>query len=172
MTRVLSAAVVATLLLVSGCAAAEPPTAQTAPPAEPQSTASQYTAAEPELVDACAVLPQHEAEAIAQTPLEEGVPGDPAHPSCLYPGPVDGPLAQVEIFIGDGAEKFYEIERTLEHQLVELPGIGDEAYSYENTLFARTGATWVALRLVRLNDPAENADALASALSTIVDRVR
>ncbi|MFC9098343.1 hypothetical protein [Streptomyces sp. NPDC057072] len=54
-------------------------------------------------VKACELLPKKDAEALAKTPLDAGVEGPETSPSCMYTGPVTGPLAQVEIYLGDGA---------------------------------------------------------------------
>jgi hypothetical protein len=103
-------------------------------------------------VDACKLVPQAAAETIAGTPLEAGVSvqGDTA--SCMYTGPVTGPTAQVEVYIGPGAKKYLDIDRGLDHALQPVSGLGDESYLEDFTVFFRKGETWVALRLVRLED--------------------
>ena len=122
-------------------------------------------------VSACALLPKTEAEALAGTPLTDGVESNPASPQCLYAGPTTGPVAQVEVFVGDGAKKFLDIDRELAHEFTVVPGVGDEAHAEENAIFARVGDTWFAVRLVRLNDPAENAPALVTAARSVAGRL-
>jgi hypothetical protein len=72
--------------------------------------------------------------------------------SCTYTGPPTGPTAQVELFVGDGAKKYLDVDRNLGHDIQPLPGVGDEAYIEEFNVFFRTGTRWNALRLTRLDD--------------------
>jgi len=159
-------------IVVAGCgpaATVSPPTPQPTPaatqPAGTPSAAPDLTFA---VLDACAILTQKDAETIAKTPLETGQPGNPVDPSCLYAGPVTGPLAQVQIFIGDGAKKTYDIDVTLKHVFIDLPAIGDEAHQEDNAIFFRKGTTWVAIELVRLNTPSENVKVLQDAAKKVV----
>lgn len=160
-------------LLLSGCGgkpsapadSAPAPTTQT--PAEPPATGP----ATPQAIQVCELLPLEDAQVVAGTALAPGTEG-PAHsPSCTYTGPASGPLAQVEIYVGDGAKKFLDIDRELNHLFTPVPGIGDEAHEEENAIFFRKGATWVAVRLVRLNDPAENREPLKAAATKVVGRL-
>ncbi|WP_083661021.1 hypothetical protein [Actinophytocola xanthii] len=116
-------------------------------------------------------MPKPEAEALAGTPLVDGVESNPASPQCLYAGPTSGPVAQVEVFVGDGAKKFLDIDREHAHEFTEVPGIGEEAHAEDNAIFARVGRTWFAVRLVRLNDPARNAPALVTAATAVAGRL-
>lgn len=118
------------------------------------------------------LLPKPEAEALAGTPLEDGVESETNTTQCLYADPTSGPVAQVEVFVGNGAKKFLDIDRELAHEFTEVPGIGDEEHAEDNAIFARVATTWFAVRLVRLNDPAENAPALISAVRAVADRMR
>lgn len=121
------------------------------------------------LPDACALLAKADAELLARTPLEDAVP---APNSCTYTGPVTGPVAQVEVYVGDGAKKMLDIDRDdLGHAFTEVPGIGDEALLEEGAIFVRKGAVWVAIRLVLLNDPAENVAPLEAAARTAAGRM-
>lgn len=148
---------------VSGGRASASPASASAPVPGPPSTTMPTSA--------CALLPKAEAEALAGTPLLDGVEANPASPQCLYAGPVDGPLAQVEVFVGDGAKKFLDIDRELAHEFTEVPGIGDEAHAEDNAIFARVRGTWFAVRLVRLNEPADNAPALVTAAKAVAARL-
>jgi hypothetical protein len=158
------------LAVCAGCAPAA--TATAVPTAAPPTVIATSVATEPPaatlaLVDACAILDQQAAEKIAQTPLETGVPGNPVEPSCMYTGPVTGPTAQVQIFIGDGAKKTYDIDVALKHAFVPVPGLADEAYLESNAIFFRKGTTWVAIELVRLNDPKANEQPLIDAATAV-----
>lgn len=161
-------------IIAAGCgggtsATAGPTAAMTAEPTEAP-TAPTVTP-EPEMtfvaLDACAILPKNAAEKIAGTPLDPGLAGNPLNPSCMYTGPVTGPLGQVSIFIGDGAKKTYDIDVQLNHEFKPVAGLGDEAYLENNGIFFRKGTTWVAIELVRLNDPAENAKPLIDAAKAV-----
>ncbi|BDZ47633.1 DUF3558 family protein [Naasia aerilata] len=132
---------------------------------------SEAPAAAPAPLDACALLPQQEAEALAGTPLDPAVPGNPSEPSCSYTGPVEGPTAQVEIYASAGAKKFYEVDVDLQHTFTDVPGIGDEAHEEENAIFFRKGTTWVAIRLVLLNDPLENVPRIEEAARAVAGRL-
>jgi hypothetical protein len=118
---------------------------------------------------ACDLVTQAEAETLAGTPLD---PPLAVKETCTYTGPVTGPTAQVEVFVGDGAKKFYDTDRdTLQHEFTPVPGVGDEAYVEENTIFLQKNGTWVSIRLVLLNDPAENKVPLETLAKTVADRI-
>ncbi|MDG4765981.1 DUF3558 family protein [Solwaraspora sp. WMMD406] len=119
-------------------------------------------------VDPCALVTKDEAETLAGTPLDDA---RAVQQTCTYTGPVTGPTAQVEVYVGDGAAKFLDIERQLEHQLDPLPGVGDETYVGESTVFVNVDGRWVAVRLVRLNDPAENRAPLETVARTVAGRL-
>ncbi|MEV4540987.1 DUF3558 family protein [Micromonospora echinaurantiaca] len=156
---------------VAGCGGAEetPPAAGGAPEvvattgsaaAEPTPTAA--------AVDPCALVSRQEAEQLAGTRLEDG---QPVRETCTYVGPVSGPTAQVEVFVGDGAKKFLDIERDLGHELRPLAGVGDEAYASHEAVFVNGSGVWVSVRLVRLNDPAENRAPLEKVARTVAGRL-
>jgi hypothetical protein len=111
----------------------------------------------PAAVNACALLPHAEAQALAGTRLGKATAGSPANPSCAYTGPATGPLAQVEIYVGDGAKKYYEIDRKLGSTMKRVPGLGDEGHLKvaASTVYFRKAQTWVVIRVVRLEDAAK-----------------
>lgn len=171
MSKKLLIAVLGLHLLLAGCSG-KPAPAGGAPTQAAPPTAEVATSASPKAYEMCKLLPQEEAEAIAGTRLDPGLEG-PAHsPGCVYTGPTSGPVAQVEIYLGDGAKKFLDIDRdVLKHEFTEVPGIGDEAHEEGNAIFFRKDTTWVVIRLVRLNDPAENRDLLRDAAKTVGSRI-
>lgn len=118
--------------------------------------------------DPCALVSKKEAERLAGTRLEDA---KPVRESCTYTGPVTGPTAQVEVYVGDGAKKFLDIERDLGHELRPLPGVGDETYVSVEAVFVNKSGLWAAVRLVRLNDPAENRKPLEAIARTVADRL-
>jgi hypothetical protein len=160
--RHLPAALLAVLFALSACGDGGTPAAeQPAPPAQstdaeaaPESAAPSEPAAAPK-VDPCAVITGAEAAKLAGTKLDAPVA---AAEACTWTGPVTGPTAQVEVYVGDGAKKMLDIEQQLSHKIVPLSGIGDEAWLDTTAceVFWQKSGQWVAIRLVRLNDPAEN----------------
>ncbi|WP_406070250.1 hypothetical protein [Micromonospora sp. NBC_01638] len=123
-------------------------------------------------VDACALLPKQEAEKLAGTPLEPPLEKPSADRStCTYTGPTTGPTAQVEVYVGDGAKKFLDIDRELGHELNPISGAGDEAYAEDGTVFVSKGGVWACVRLVRSDDPATYRAALESAARTVAGRL-
>jgi hypothetical protein len=159
---------------LAGCAS---PAAQKADPVASEGAVDQPAAsaepseAAPTTLDACALLPQEEAQTLAGTPLDPAIPGNPANPSCSYTGPVEGPTAQVELYAGDSAKKIYDIDVELDHAFTPVSGIGDEAYEEDNAIFFRSGTTWVAIRLVLLNDPLENVPRMEEAARAVAGRL-
>ncbi|WP_374536592.1 hypothetical protein [Micromonospora aurantiaca (nom. illeg.)] len=176
--RLIALALAAILFTASaGCGDDEPPASGGAAPgagapvAEPTGEAPAEPSAEP--VDdaapqACALVSKADAERLAGTPLDEPVV---AGQSCTYTGPVSGPTAQVEVFVGEGAKKYLDIERQLGHEIRELAGTADEALLTAEAFFLRRGELWVAVRLVRLNDPQENRAPLERLARTVAGRM-
>ncbi|SNT25397.1 hypothetical protein SAMN05421812_10436 [Asanoa hainanensis] len=155
-----------TLTTLAGCGN-EPTPAPPAPAVPPVTTAPLVDEA-PALPDACELIKQADAEKLAGTPLD---PPLPVKDTCTYTGPVTGPTAQVEVYVGDGAKKFLDIDRELGHAFTELAGIGDEAHLEDGTVFFAKGGVWVSIRLVRLVDPAETRDPLEAAARTAAGRM-
>jgi len=137
------------------------------PPPTPAPTPSPSPTPPPPPVEACALLDQRQAEAIAGTPLGPAQTPTTGGLSCTYAGPVDGPEAQVSIFVGDGAKGSYDTDRGLNHTFRAVPGIGDEAWLEDDNIFFREGTTWVVIELVRLNDPRDNDRRLIDAARSI-----
>lgn len=138
------------LALAAGCGGETPQPTTAAPASDPAVKAVEPSAAAA-LPDACKLLTKADAEKLAGTPLEDAVP---VRETCTYTGPVTGPTAQVEVYVGDGAKKMLDIDRDLGHAFTPLAGIGDEAHLEDGAVFLRKGTVWVAIRLVRLDDPA------------------
>ncbi len=122
-------------------------------------------------IDACQVVTKADAEALARTALLPGVPGIPDEPSCVYNGPVTGPLAQVSVYVGPGAKKTLDIDRALKHRFTRVAGIADEALEETNAIFIRKGELWAAMELVRLNDPATNRRPLERLARVVANRL-
>jgi hypothetical protein len=123
-------------------------------------------------VDPCALLTLVEARALVGG-IKAGAGGPEGDPPtrCVWPTPTSGSVGQVEIDVGDGAFKTLGVERTLGHDLKAVPALGDEAWLEPDTVFFRVGATWVAIHLVMLNDPAANDAPLLKAAALVASRL-
>lgn len=92
--------------------------------------------------------------------------------SCSYTADPNGPVGQVELYVGPGALKQLEIDRdVLEHVFTQPPGIGDEAWLQDGMIFARTGETWFSIRVVSLGDAEPFVEPLRTAARTVVERL-
>lgn len=119
-------------------------------------------------IDPCKLVTQSDAQVLAATKLS---PAQKIQQTCTYTGPVNGPTAQVQVFVGPGAKKQLDIERTLSHPVRKLSATGDEAWAAENAIYVRKGTLWVSVELVLLNDPSENADRLAHLATVVAGRI-
>jgi hypothetical protein len=161
------------LALPTGCVRStdEAPATPAPPHAEaPAVPAAEETMAPPPvtLPDACGLVSKAEAQKLAGTPLNDAVR---VRDTCSYTAPASGPTAQVEVYVGDGAEKYLDIERELGHEIRPLSGLGDEAHLSAEAFFIRKAAVWVAVRLVRLNDPEDNQAPLVSLARAVAGRL-
>ncbi|WP_431964674.1 DUF3558 family protein [Actinacidiphila sp. bgisy160] len=134
-----------------------------ASPAQPSSSPTGGTAGDP-----CALVTHQEAESLAGTALE---PGRELEGTCTYPTPESGPTAQVEVFAGESGKNYYDAERGLGHELKPLDGIGDEAWLEDGSVFLRVSGRWVAIRLVRNEDPARFDKPLEELARTVASRL-
>jgi len=126
----------------------------------------------PPPVDPCTLITQDEANLLAGEQLQPGVSAGHPVDSCEWDAPPTASVAQLRIDIGDGAKKQYDIDHdTLNHAFTTVPGLGDEAYAEDDAIFFRRGVTWVAIHLVLLNAPAQNAAALVSLAKTVAGRI-
>jgi hypothetical protein len=167
--------------IVAACSSACPTTAPTgAPPTTP--AASQVAAlpsvattdepTPPPPVDPCSLITHDEANHLAGAELQPGVAAGHPLDSCEWTAPPTASVAQVRIDIGDGAKKQYDIDHdVLNHAFTTVPGLADEAYAEDDAIYFRSGATWVAIHLVLLNDPAQNAAALVTLAKTVAGRI-
>lgn len=119
-------------------------------------------------VDPCKLVRRADAEKLAGTPVDAPVRGEHA---CTYTGPVTGPTAQVEIYVGLGAKKQLDIEHTLGHPVRKVPGVGDEAWISENGVYVRKGQLWVSVLVVLLEDPSQYAQRLRAVATTVAGRL-
>ena len=126
----------------------------------------------PAALDACAVITPAEASRVTGGKLQAPVPEGTPVTRCVWTALPTGEIAQLEIDLGDGAKKSYDIDLTvLKHVFKPVPGVGDEAYAEDDAIFFRKGNTWVAIHLVRLNDAARNAANLAAVAKAVAGRI-
>ncbi|SCL57091.1 Protein of unknown function [Micromonospora eburnea] len=166
------------LLAASACGgSAKPSPAANAEPgssvtASAQPTGESPSSAAPERSEpnACDLVTDQEAAALARLKLDPKRAGEQ---SCTWTAPVTGPTGQVEVYVGDGAKKMLDIERQLGHELETVSGVGDEAYldTQANEIFVQKTGTWVAIRLVLLNDPKENHKPLKDLIRVVAGRL-
>ena len=90
---------------------------------------------------------------------------------CTFATPTTGTLGQLEVYVGDGAKKFFDIDRVdLEHDFRRVPGVGDEAWVEEGAIFFRSRGVWFGLRLTTL-DSVDHAQDLAELATTVLGRL-
>jgi hypothetical protein len=119
-------------------------------------------------VDPCQLVGKADAEKLVGTRLDPPVRGQ--H-SCTYTGPVTGPTAQVEVYVGLGAKKQLDIEHTLGHELHALAGVGDEAWISDTGVYLRSGQLWVSVLVVLLEEPSQYAKRLGDVASIAAGRL-
>jgi len=124
-------------------------------------------------LDACTVLPQADAETLIGTKLTDPLTvatSDVA--SCTYQSDPNGPVGQVEIYVGDGAKQQLDIDKDkLQHAFTQPAGLGDEAWQEDQMIWARTGPTWVSIRIVSLDDAAQFVQPLQTAMATALGKL-
>ncbi|GAB3532842.1 hypothetical protein GCM10027575_77640 [Phytohabitans suffuscus] len=148
---------------------AAPPLDTAAPQDQPAEATQEAPPPAASTVDPCALVSKAEAEELAGLKLQDAVPSPE---SCSYTTPPTGTTGQVEVYVGDGAKKQYDIELQLGHEYAPVSGAGDEAYSYQDGLsvFVNKGGVWTALHLVRIDDPAKYRPALEELARTMSTR--
>ena len=149
------ATLAALAILAAGCgrsaASGAPGSTASRTPSLTTTPAQPTSAAPPAAADPCILVSKMDAETLAGTTLQDAVKIDQ---TCTYTAPPSGPTAQVQIFVGDGAKKFLDTDRQLNHTFTQLSGIGDEAWIEPGVVFINKSGQWVCIVLVRLDDPA------------------
>jgi hypothetical protein len=161
-----------TTALLAGCSAASSTPKDAGDNGTVKQSASPSKAAAAPLdtskFNACTLLPMADAETLVSNKVIAPIvvsTSDVA--SCTYQGDPNGPLGQVEVYVGDGAKQQLAIDKDeLKHTFIQPPGIGDEAWQEEGWIFARKGTTWVSIRIVVLRDSALFVTPLQTAMTT------
>lgn len=124
------------------------------------------------LANPCELVTQEDASALTGLPMDEGALSEPVDSrSCRYNAPASGPVGQVEVYVGQGAEQILSTDQRLGHELIAVPGIGDEALEKDMHLFFRVGETWHLIRVVRMIDPSGLVEPLRAAATAAVGRL-
>jgi hypothetical protein len=150
--------IVATLWLfvAVGCGESAPSVGSSAASSSPSASASPSPSASPTLPDPCQLVTQNDAVTLAGSPLEPGVEGNANNLSCTYTAKPTDPTAQVEVHIGDGAKKTYDIDVQLGHVFTDISGLGDEAHEEIYAIFVRVGQLWMSISVIDHKTEAEN----------------
>jgi hypothetical protein len=169
-------AAAASVLMLAGCAAPStnaPHDAGNGGAVEPTKAPSKPTTLDVSKLDACEILPKADAETLIGTALTDPLKVATSDvSSCTYPGDPNGPTAQVEIYVGDGAKQQLDIDKDkLQHTFTQPAGLGDEAWQEDDMIWARTGTTWVSIRLVSLGDASAFDQPLRDAMSAALGRL-
>lgn len=126
----------------------------------------------PAPLDPCALITRDEADALAGVKVLDPQPAGNPPSRCVWPTPVTGAVGQVEIEVGDGARKAYDIDATvLHHDFTPVARLGDEAYMEDKAIFFRAGDTWVEINVVRLDAPSRLPDMLVQLARTVAGRL-
>jgi len=169
-------AVAASALLLAGCAAPSsnaPHDAGNGGAVNPSAAPSKAAPLDVSKLDACTILPQADAETLIGSKLTDPLKVATSDvSSCTYPGDPNGPTAQVEIYVGDGAKQQLDIDKDkLQHAFTQPSGLGDEAWQEDGMIWARTGTTWVSIRVVSLDDGTAFVQPLQDAMSSALGRL-
>jgi hypothetical protein len=147
----------------------------TAQAAAPTDTSSSSAAAEAG-PDACSLLTQAEADAVASTPLQKPTQAGIISPGvavmCQWIGLTNGPTAELEVYVGDGAAQQLHIDKdNLKHTFTTVPGIGDQCLQEDGFIFIQKNDLWVSIHLVRLNDAAANVKPMQTGAAEIAAKL-
>jgi hypothetical protein len=158
------------LVALTGCSVLAPraPATVTVTAGSAASSSAPAAASPAPAGDACTLLTAAEARTIVGIDLQKPID---QQTRCEWDSDPNGPTAQVQINVGDGAKKFYDTEKLLDHKLVDVPGLGDEAHQEDGAVFFRKGSTWVALSIVDLADDPGIPQRLSTAAKVIAGRL-
>jgi hypothetical protein len=124
-------------------------------------------------LDPCALITRQEAEAIVRAPLLEAVQYNlgTERPSCTYGAVPSGPTAQVQIYVGEGAESLIALHRRLGGEIVELEELGEGAFLRHTTLHYQPSGVPIVISVVRLVDATTLHPAMITAARVVAERM-
>lgn len=121
-----------------------------------------------EKIDPCGLVTKAEADQLSGVTLQPAVR---SLQLCTFPTPTSGTVAQLEIYVGDGAKKFFDIDKlSLGHAFHRVPGVGDQAWEEDGAIFVQAKGIWFGLRLTRL-DSVDTGPALAQLAMAVAGRL-
>jgi hypothetical protein len=144
--------------VVAGCGSSSPKSSATTAPAAatdttPTTAASDTTPKTVPIPKACDLITKQQADSAIGLTLDAPVTGGASDsPACTLTAPPTGPIGQVEVYAGPGANKYYEVDQNIGHTFEAVPGLGDEAHLEPGAVFFRKGANWVAIRITSIDD--------------------
>jgi hypothetical protein len=183
--RRLVALLVLAVVGVSGCASLTDGSPQSRPSATGSSDEPSPSVADPsdsagppeegaggpanaEKINPCSLVTKAEADQLSGVTLQ---PAIRTLQLCTFPTPTSGTVAQLEIFVGDGAKKYFDIDKIdLAHPFHRVPGVGDQAWAEEGAIFVEAKGIWFGLRLTRL-DEVDTGPALARLAAAVAGRL-
>jgi hypothetical protein len=178
---VLAAGLVMSLALAACSGAAPTPTPAPTPSPTPVATPAPTdrpaatdtpVPTEAALPDPCSLLTQDEADTLGGEKLGPPLPEGNPPTNCVWPTPLTGSVAQVEVGVGDGAKKYLDIDKdSLGHAFTQVSGLGDEAWQESDTVFVRTGSLWFSLHLVKLDAAPDDQANMVTLAKTILSRI-
>ncbi len=145
-----------------------------APPTTKAAAATTTTAKTVAAPDPCTLVTQAQGQAIVGVALGAGVKsGSDGDTMCQFTSSPDGPTAQVEVFVGDGAKKQLDIDKdSLQHPFTTIPGVGDQTYLEAGNVFVHKDGIWVSVNVVALDAPDDQVQTgLTNLASTIAGEI-
>ena len=126
------------------------------------------TARRPSDIDPCSLVTKSEADGVAGVRTRPPVR---ALGLCTFATPTSGAVGQLEVLVGDGVKKYYDIDKTnLGHEFRDIAGLADEAHLEDGVIFVRAGEVWFALRVTRL-DSVDTGPALTKLARVVLGRL-
>lgn len=124
-------------------------------------------------IDPCSLVTREEAEAIVRASLLEARANNVGsdRPSCTYGADPAGTTAQVQVFVGEGADSLIATHRRLGGDLIEVEELGEGAFLRHSTLHFHPAGVAVVLSVVRLVDAKTLHPAMIAAGRTIAQRM-
>ena len=124
-------------------------------------------------IDPCDLVTREEAEAIVRASLLDARANNVGsdRPSCTYGADPAGTTAQVQVFVGEGADSLIATHRRLGGDQIEVEELGEGAFLRHSTLHFHASGVPVVLSVVRLVDAKTLHPAMIAAARTIAQRM-
>lgn len=128
-------------------------------------------------LDPCTLVTQEEAERIVRIALDQPRSHNlgTERPVCTYPGFAAGPVAKVDVLLGDAAQMLLATDRRLNERtpevFVPIEDLGDEAYRRRSNVYFRKGDVWIVVAAVRLIEESLLHEPLVDAARAAAERL-